>query len=177
VMRRPFIVMEANPKKFPQSNNAGPRALSDFLLSDRVQKFLLEFGKKTAGAEPLFSPSRPRGAETPLERSLYEETHSGGDNVAGGRFVHFRRRRQKSDELNQYRTFIQEHPRVLEELKKDPSLLGMEEFAQAHKVVGEYLAKHVGIAEQVKGVPHFFDDLKATTKGGEHRQHPDGKSK
>jgi tungstate transport system substrate-binding protein len=56
VMRRPFIVMEANPKRFPQSNNAGARALSDFLLSDRVQKFLLEFGKKTAGAEPLFFP-------------------------------------------------------------------------------------------------------------------------
>jgi hypothetical protein len=29
VMRRPFIVMEANPKKFPQTNAAGAKALSD----------------------------------------------------------------------------------------------------------------------------------------------------
>jgi tungstate transport system substrate-binding protein len=54
VMRRPFIVMEANPKKFPQANSAGARALSDFLLSPRVQKFLLEYGKATQGAELFF---------------------------------------------------------------------------------------------------------------------------
>jgi tungstate transport system substrate-binding protein len=59
VMRRPFIVMEASPKKFPQANHAGARALSDFLLSDRVQKFLLEFGKQAGGAEPLFFPVTP----------------------------------------------------------------------------------------------------------------------
>ena len=43
VMRRPFIVMETNPKKVPQVNSAGARALSDFLLSAKVQNFLLEF--------------------------------------------------------------------------------------------------------------------------------------
>jgi tungstate transport system substrate-binding protein len=56
VMRRPYIVMETNPNKFPRVNSAGARALSDFLLSDRVQKFLVEFGTKTTGAEPLFFP-------------------------------------------------------------------------------------------------------------------------
>ena len=56
VMRRPFIVMEANPKNFPGANYAGARALSNFLLSERVQKFLLEFGKHDAGGEPLFFP-------------------------------------------------------------------------------------------------------------------------
>jgi tungstate transport system substrate-binding protein len=59
IMRRPFIVMEANPKKFPQANYAGARALSDYLLSDRVQKFLLEFGTRTDGPEPLFFPVAP----------------------------------------------------------------------------------------------------------------------
>jgi tungstate transport system substrate-binding protein len=59
IMRRPFIVMEANPKKFPQANYSGARALSDFLLSDRVQKFLLEFGKQGGGPEPLFFPVAP----------------------------------------------------------------------------------------------------------------------
>ena len=56
VMRRPFIVMETNPKKFPQVNYAGARALSDFLLSTNVQNFLLEFGRQTNGPGPLFFP-------------------------------------------------------------------------------------------------------------------------
>jgi tungstate transport system substrate-binding protein len=55
-MRRPFIVMETNPKKFPQANHAGARALSDFLLSPKVQNFLLEFGRQTNGPGPLFFP-------------------------------------------------------------------------------------------------------------------------
>ncbi len=56
VMRRPFIVMETNPKKFPKVNSTGARALSDFLLSDKVQNFLLEFGAQTNGPGPLFFP-------------------------------------------------------------------------------------------------------------------------
>ncbi|HEX4121427.1 MAG TPA: substrate-binding domain-containing protein [Verrucomicrobiae bacterium] len=56
VMRRPFIVMEANPKRFPDANYAGARALSDFLLSAKVQNYLLEFGRQTNGPGPLFFP-------------------------------------------------------------------------------------------------------------------------
>ena len=56
VMRRPFIVMEANPKKFPGANFAGARALSDFLLSPKVQGFLLTFGRDTSANRPLFFP-------------------------------------------------------------------------------------------------------------------------
>jgi tungstate transport system substrate-binding protein len=56
IMRRPFIVMEANPKKFPQTNVKGARALSDFLLSAKVRNFLLEFGNQTNGPGPLFFP-------------------------------------------------------------------------------------------------------------------------
>ena len=55
-MRRPFIVMEANPKKFPHANHAGARAFADFLLSAKVQKFLAEFGQQTTGRGPLFHP-------------------------------------------------------------------------------------------------------------------------
>jgi tungstate transport system substrate-binding protein len=55
-MRRPFIVMETNPKKFPAANFAGARALSDFLLSPKVQNFLLEFGTQTNGPGALFFP-------------------------------------------------------------------------------------------------------------------------
>jgi tungstate transport system substrate-binding protein len=55
-MRRPFIVMEANPKRFPGANHAGAHALSEFLLSPRVQNFLAEFGQATTGRGPLFHP-------------------------------------------------------------------------------------------------------------------------
>lgn len=55
-MRRPYIAMEANPKKIVGANVEGARALSDFLLSDEVQKFLLEFGTRTNGPGPLFFP-------------------------------------------------------------------------------------------------------------------------
>lgn len=56
VMRRPFIVMETNPKKFPQTNSAGAKALADFLLSPEVQNFLLTFGTQTNGIGQLFYP-------------------------------------------------------------------------------------------------------------------------
>ena len=56
VMRRPFIFMEANPKRVPNVNYTGARALSDFLLSSKVQDFLLEFGRQTNGPGPLFFP-------------------------------------------------------------------------------------------------------------------------
>jgi tungstate transport system substrate-binding protein len=55
-MRRSFIVMEANPKKFPQTNKAGARALSDYLLSAKTQEFLRAFGAKQPGGIPLFHP-------------------------------------------------------------------------------------------------------------------------
>jgi tungstate transport system substrate-binding protein len=56
VMRRPYIVMETNPAKIPNVNYAGARALSDFLLSPKVQQFLLGFGNDTNGPGPLFFP-------------------------------------------------------------------------------------------------------------------------
>ena len=54
VMRRPFIVMEANPKKV-RAPAAGARALSDFDVA-KVQNFLLEFGTQPNGPGPLFYP-------------------------------------------------------------------------------------------------------------------------
>jgi tungstate transport system substrate-binding protein len=56
VMRRPYIVMEANPNKIRGANQAGARALADFLLSAKTQQFLLEFGTNTPGGGPLFHP-------------------------------------------------------------------------------------------------------------------------
>ncbi|MGC3961675.1 MAG: substrate-binding domain-containing protein [Verrucomicrobiota bacterium] len=57
VMRRPYIVMEANPAKVATANAAGARAFADFLLSAKVQSFLLEFGRGTnTESRPLFFP-------------------------------------------------------------------------------------------------------------------------
>jgi tungstate transport system substrate-binding protein len=56
VMRRPYIVMEANPQKLPGVNQAGARALADYLLSAKVQGFLARFGTNKSGGGPLFSP-------------------------------------------------------------------------------------------------------------------------
>ena len=56
VMRRPYIVMETNPKKFPNVNFAGARALEEFLLSPAVQSFLVQFGREAAANHPLFYP-------------------------------------------------------------------------------------------------------------------------
>jgi tungstate transport system substrate-binding protein len=55
-MRRPYIVMEANPQKFSDVNFAGARALEEFLLSPKVQNFLLTFGRDGTGNHPLFFP-------------------------------------------------------------------------------------------------------------------------
>jgi len=55
-MRRPYVVMEASPKRFPDANHAGARALADFLLSAKVQRFLATFGADDHGGIPLFHP-------------------------------------------------------------------------------------------------------------------------
>lgn len=55
-MRRPYVVMEANPARFPEANVKGARALSDFLLSAETQRFLSEFGAAQHGGIPLLHP-------------------------------------------------------------------------------------------------------------------------
>jgi tungstate transport system substrate-binding protein len=63
-MRRPFIVMEANPKKFPDTNIKGARALADYLLLPKTQGFLLQFGTNSPGGMPLFYPVILHGADS-----------------------------------------------------------------------------------------------------------------
>jgi hypothetical protein len=75
-------------------------------------------------------------------------------------------------ELESFKVFIQEHPRALAELKKDPSLIRSAAFAEEHQVVGEYLGQHAKVKEELRKYPNFFDDLKATTQGGQHKSHP-----
>lgn len=55
-MRRPYMVMEANPKRFPQANSPGARHLSDFLFSDRVQDYLATAPSNQQDGVPFFHP-------------------------------------------------------------------------------------------------------------------------
>lgn len=60
-MRRPYVVMEANPARFAQVNHKGARALADFLLSKPVQEFLLTYGVEKNDGRPWFYPVWPVG--------------------------------------------------------------------------------------------------------------------
>jgi tungstate transport system substrate-binding protein len=55
-MRRPFIVMEVNPQRFPQANAAGAHALADYLLSPETQSFVATFGAREFEGVPPFQP-------------------------------------------------------------------------------------------------------------------------
>jgi tungstate transport system substrate-binding protein len=56
LMRRPYVVMEADPKRFPHTNVAGAKALSDFLVSDTVQSYLAKAASNQRKNVPLFHP-------------------------------------------------------------------------------------------------------------------------
>lgn len=55
-MQRPFVVIEANPKKFPSANVAGARMLADYLVSEKAQNFLKKFADEQPAGVPLFYP-------------------------------------------------------------------------------------------------------------------------
>ena len=59
-MRRPYVVMEVNPERFPDANAEGARRLADFLLSPKVQNHLATSPRNQRGGIPLFHPvARP----------------------------------------------------------------------------------------------------------------------
>lgn len=58
-MRRPYIVMEANPVRHPGVNYDGAKALTDFLMSKEIQEFMLTFDGKVDDGVPLFYPVWP----------------------------------------------------------------------------------------------------------------------
>jgi tungstate transport system substrate-binding protein len=58
VMRRPYMVMVANPERFPAANVDGASKLADFLLSDKIQKFLATYDGGIGDGVPIFIPIR-----------------------------------------------------------------------------------------------------------------------
>lgn len=55
-MRRPFVIVEANPAKFPNTNHAGAEFLSAYLTGEKGQLFLARFQPEQAGTLPAFYP-------------------------------------------------------------------------------------------------------------------------
>ncbi len=58
-MRRPYVLMVANPKRRPQANVTGAEALADFLLLEETQQFIATYGKGDRGDSPFFFPVDP----------------------------------------------------------------------------------------------------------------------
>lgn len=57
-MQRPYIVIEANPQKFPCANDKGAQKLAEFLVSRRIQSFLPTYLVDEFFGLPPFYPLR-----------------------------------------------------------------------------------------------------------------------
>lgn len=60
-MQRPYVVLEANPEKFPTTRCRGARILGDYLTGPQGQQFLCDYAHEQPDGVPLFFPleSRP----------------------------------------------------------------------------------------------------------------------
>lgn len=52
--------------------------------------------------------------------------------------------------------FMDSHPEIAEQLKKDPSLVDNKEFVSSHPALQEFLANHPGVREEYKENPNGF---------------------
>ena len=55
-MRRPYVVLVADAKRFPQANVSGAQTLADYLVSGKGLQFLKDFAAKQTDGVPLFFP-------------------------------------------------------------------------------------------------------------------------
>jgi len=72
----------------------------------------------------------------------------------------FDRREDRSDitrgELANMDRFMDSHPEIGEQLRKDPSLVDNKQFVQSHPALQEFLASHPGVREEYKENPTAF---------------------
>jgi len=59
-MRRPFVVMEADPERFPEARHREARLLADYLTGPKGQACLAAFVPAEGGAQPVFYPLEKR---------------------------------------------------------------------------------------------------------------------
>jgi phage-related protein len=59
-------------------------------------------------------------------------------------------------ELASFDGFMDGHPEIAEQLRKDPSLVQNEEFVEKHPVLQQYLQEHPGVREEIRENPNAF---------------------
>jgi hypothetical protein len=59
-------------------------------------------------------------------------------------------------ELANMGRFMDSHPEVAEQLRKDPSLVDNKRFVESHPALQEFLAQHPGVGEEYKENPNGF---------------------
>jgi len=59
-------------------------------------------------------------------------------------------------ELRNMDRFMDSHPEIAEQLKKDPSLVDNKDFVKGHPALQEFLASHPGVREEYKENPTAF---------------------
>src|SRR4029077_15496971 len=59
-------------------------------------------------------------------------------------------------ELAQMDQFLDSHPEVAEQLRKDPSLINDQDFVEKHPELREFLQNHPGVREEFKENPNAF---------------------
>ena len=59
-------------------------------------------------------------------------------------------------ELANMDRFLDSHPEIAEQLRKDPSLLDNQQFVKDHPSLQEFLAQHPGVREEIRENPNAF---------------------
>jgi phage-related protein len=78
-----------------------------------------------------------------------EERFDRGDDQAGHHDV-------TRSELENMDRFMDSHPEIAEQLRKDPSLVDNKQFVKNHPALQQFLADHVGVREEYKENPNAF---------------------
>jgi phage-related protein len=69
---------------------------------------------------------------------------------------HFGDRDVTRGELANMNRFMDSHPEIAEQLRKDPSLVDNKQFVQSHPALQQFLAEHPGVREEYKENPNAF---------------------
>src|SRR5260370_6601033 len=59
-------------------------------------------------------------------------------------------------QLAGFDNFLDSHPEVAEQLRRDPSLVNNQEFVENHPALQEYLQQHPEVREQISQNPNGF---------------------
>jgi hypothetical protein len=62
----------------------------------------------------------------------------------------------KQWQIAEFDKFLDSHPELAQQLRKDPSLINNEEFVEHHEALKDYLQEHPGIREEIRENPNAF---------------------